>query len=294
MEAWLASDGLLSSVVGDRLVRTTPLNIMVEKDFYALEAITRRDAAILRMLLLREETPSSMRRTHGKLVAHFQRVSEVLEKVRSHPDTSAKDNAYARKVAIEIEERLHGQIEEDALPILSALRRKDRTVIHSDSCAISFFNFVSQQYMRTKAMRDGIEGGLREMFGRATARRIRNVYCHCIANNLGGSLYVDRHNFELVFVEPPPGRGLVTGDQPLVNLLATEDGRVPREMALYYPLAPKLGLILAPSAMDLASILPDVNGSRVTELNDRITRRSERFLVAESDSDLLPYVAGVP
>ena len=65
-------------------------------------------------------------------------------------------------------------------------------------------------------------------------------------------------------------------------------------MALYYPRSSEAGLILAPSAMDLASILPDVNGSRVTELNDRITRRSERFLVAESDSDLLPYVAGVP
>lgn len=277
-------------MVGDRLVRTTPLNIMVERDFYRLEAITRHDASILKTMLLREETPSSMRRTHEKLVAQFQLLSEVLEKVRCHPDTSVEDKAHARNIAIEIEERLHGQIEEDAVPVLRALRSQDRTVIHSDAHAISFFNFVSQQYMRTKAMRDRIESGLRTTFGRGTARRIRNVYCHCIANNLGGSLYVDRHNFELVFVEPLPGQGLVTGDQPLVNLLATEDGTAPQEMVLYYPLTPKLGVILAPSAMDLASILPSVDGSRAAVLNDRIAKKSERFLVAESDTDLMPYL----
>ena len=180
------------------------------------------------------------------------------------------------------------------MPVLRALRDKDRTVIHSDATAVAFFNFVSQQYMRTKAMRDRLEGGLRTMFGRPVARRIRNVYCHCIANNLGGSLYVDRHNFELVFVEPPPGRGLVTGDQPLVNLLASEDGRPPQEMVLYYPLAPSLGLIMTPREMDLASILPSVADSRVAELNDHIARKSERFLVAKSDSDLRPYLAAVP
>ena len=290
----MAPDGLLSSVVGDRLVRTTPLNITVQKDFYRLEAITRRDAAILRMLLLRKETPSSVRRAHGEFVARFQLVSETLEKIRGHPDTSAEDNAYAKKVAIEIEEQIHSQIEKDAVPVLRALRSKDPTVIHSNVYAISFFNFVSQQYMRTKVMRDRIEGGLRTMFGRATARRIRNVYCYCIANNLGGSLYVDRHNFELVFVDSPPGQGLLTGDQPLVNLLATEDGRAPQEMVFYYPLAPNTGLIVAPRATDLASILPSIGGPRVAELNARIARNSERFLVAESDSDLLPYLAGVP
>ena len=94
------------SAVGDRLVRTNPRNIMVERDFYRLDAIPRRYAEIPRMLLFREETSAAMRRTHGNFVVQFRLVSEVLEKVLGHLGASADDKAYARKVAIEIEERL--------------------------------------------------------------------------------------------------------------------------------------------------------------------------------------------
>ena len=68
--------------------------------------------------------------------------------------------------------------------------------------------------------------------------RIRHVYCHCIATNVGATLCRDRSDFELLFLRSPTSNGLITGDQPVVNLLATHDGTEPSELALYYPLFP--------------------------------------------------------
>ena len=248
LEAWQARDGLVSSLVGDKFVRTNPSNIMVERDFYRLHAITRRDVAMLRELLLREETPSALRRSHENLVAQFTRVSDVQEAVQGHPKVPSHAKASVRDMAIQIEERIHGGTEDAALPILRALRNKDRSVLHSDAAAFAFFNFVSQQYMRTKPTRDRIEAVLTEIMSPASAERIRHVYCHCIATNLGASLYVDRQEFELLFFDAPADQGLITGDQPLVNMLHTDDGNPPPEMVLYYPLSPILGMILAPKS----------------------------------------------
>ena len=291
LKAWQAPDGFVSSLRDEKLFRANPLNVMVETDFYRLDVITPRDVAALSVLLLRQETSESLRRLHEKLIAHFRLVWYVYESVQNHPNASSDDKARARDEAIQIEERIHAGIEADAVPVLRTLRNKDSSVIHSDETAITFFNFISQQYMRTKTMRDRIEDVLSEFVSPDTAQRIRHLYCHCIATNIGGSLYVDRKKFELVFVDTPRKRGLITGDQPLVNLLSTDDGTAPPEIALYYPLSPILGMILAPKDLAVAQRFAGEEASRIVYLNGLIARKSEHFLVADSASALEPYIA---
>lgn len=291
LEGWQAQDTLVSSLIGDKLVRTHPANIMVERDFYRVRAITPTDAVILRALLMREQTPSVVRQTHEKLIVHFEYISDVYSVVQRDPRFSSADKAIVQDAAINFEDRIHGGIEHDAVPILRALRNKDPSVIHSDATAFSFYNFMSQQYLRTKSMRNAIQRVLNEIMPPDTAERIRHVYCHCIATNLGASLYVDRKKFELLFVECPTERGLITGDQPVVNILGTDDDSAPLEIALYYPLSPTLGMFLAPKTLGMRSTVANLNASGIVELNDRIAWKSERFLAANSDGVLLPYVS---
>ena len=123
----------------------------------------------------------------------------------------------------------------------------------------------------------------------AAAARIRHLYCHCLATNLGASLYSDRKDFELLFVDAPADDRLITGDQPMVNILAKNDGAPPRELALYYPLSPALGMILAPKTLAMLPVVGEISAPRTAELNDLIARKSERFLVADSDSLLTRY-----
>ena len=291
LEGWHAHDMLVTSLVGDKLVRTKPRKIMVERDFYRLRAITPADAAVLRKLLMRKETPSALRRSHEKLIAQFQYLSDVHSVVQRNPRFSSADKAIVQDAAINFEDRIHGGIEHDAVPILRALRNKDPSVIHSDATAFSFYNFMSQQYFRTKSMRNAIQKVLNEIMPPDTAKRIRHVYCHCIATNLGASLYSDREKFELLYLQCPPEQTLITGDQPVVNILDTHDGTPPQDIALYYPLSPTLGMFLAPKALAMAATVADRSASEIDQLNDLIACKSERFLVANSDNPLLPYMS---
>ena len=140
------------------------------------------------------------------------------------------------------------EVEKSAKPILEALRNKDGNVIYSDDTAIPFFDFISHQFFRTKRKRDAIVEAAKGILPAENVQRIRNLLCYCYATNTGGSLYCDRHEFEITFLDCQADSEFITGDQPVVNILGDKDGRPPEELAFYYPLSPNLAMILAPKS----------------------------------------------
>ena len=290
LEAWQAQDNLVSSLIGDKLARTRPSNIMVQRDFYRVGALTSADVTTLRDLLLRDETSPALRDLHHNFINQFRLLAALDVIAQADPHLPSQHKVIVRDAVIEAEERIHRGIEQRAVPILSALRNEDPSVIHDNATSVDFFNYISHQYFRTKAIRDIIANGLRTLVPADTAERIRHVYCHCIATNVGATLYRDRHDFELLFLRSPTAQGLITGDQPVVNLLATHDGTEPSELALYYPLNPSLAMILSPKSLDLRPAIAGVAVPCVLELNELIAWKSARFLVARSENLLRPYI----
>ena len=290
LEGWRAQDTLVASLIGDKLTRTRPSNIMVQRDFYRVGALTSADVATLRALLLRDKTSPALRDLHRKFIKQFHMLATLDVIAQADPRLRSQHKLLARDAVIEAEERIHRGIEQHAVPILSALRNEDASVIHDTATSADFFNFISHQYFRTKAMRDTMANGLRTLVPADTAERIHHVFCHCIATNVGASLYCDRDDFELLFLRSPAPQCLITGDQPVVNLLATHDGTEPSEVALYYPLTPSLAMILSPKSLNLRPAIARVATPCFRELNDLIAWKSARFLVARSDSLLRPYI----
>ena len=172
---------------------------------------------------------------------------------------------------------------------LNALRNKDGNVIYSDDSAFSFFNFISQQFFRTKSKHDVVVESFEGLLPAENAQRIQNLICHCVATNIGGSLYCDRHGFEIIFLDCPAGSEFITGDQPVVNILTNRDGRPPEELAFYYPLSPNLAIILAPKSLDLRAVLTKFDIAATNELNDFIAWESRHFLIASSPDQLERY-----
>ena len=60
---------------------------------------------------------------------------------------------------------------------------------------------------------------------------------------LGHSLYLRSDEYRNLILENEAGQSFITGDQPVLNLLAPEEG-VPQELALYYPLSPRRAFLL--------------------------------------------------
>ena len=253
---------------------------MVERDFYKLPSITKADADFLKAFI-RLTGPAELREIHSNLSMALERIATANQFIQSLEGTSTAEKRSAQSAVIEIIDNLHGQIEQSAIAYLEELRQKKTDFINNDDSAILFFHFIAHQYFRTKRIREAISSALLEIFPDHGFDRLKDIVCYIAAVNVGYSLYADRKDLDLIFLENSNDFGFITGDQPVVNLMGTGDGRETKDLALYYPLSPHLSCIVAPKEYELRTNLPTVK-----ELNDLIAWRSRGFLVADSNAVL--------
>ena len=259
---------------------------MVERDYYKLSRITRADLSFLKALI--ESTDSeALIQSHRNLVATFAHIASANELIQQSNRLSTADKRRAQAVVVETEENLQQQVEGDAKPLLDQLRQKRTSFITNYEAAMTFSHFIAQQYLRTKRIRESIG---KELAARDCAH-LKHIVCHIGAVNVGGSLFVDRADFDIIFLESNDDAGFVTGDQPVVNLLGTGDSRETSELAFYYPLSPSLSCVLAPKASGLRS--SDISTGTVEDLNDLMAWESSEFLVAHTD-DVLQHILSKP
>ena len=290
LEAWQNEDGLVHcSRRGKILPPTNPKNLMVERDFYKLSRITKEDAILLKAFI--QSTEATLRQSHRNLIAALAHIANSNDLIQNSDRTSLDEKRYAQGLAIEMEEQLQGQIEQGALPILEELRHKRNEFVNVDRTAIQFFHFLAHQYFRTKHIREAIGEELAQISPNHDFARLSNIVCHIGAVNVGGSLFVDRNQFDIVFLDDGDDVGFITGDQPVVNLLGTGDGSETTELALYYPLSPSLSCLVVPKELKLRSV--DIPGEILKELNDLIAWESRSFWVASSNG-ILQHIVSKP
>ena len=280
LEAWQRDDGLVRcSRKGRLLPPTRPKRLMVERDYYALSTITRADMSFLKAII--ESTDSeALVQSHRNLIATFAHIASANELIQRSNRLSTADKRRAQAVVVGTEESLQQQIEGDAKPFLDQLRQKQTGFITNYETAMTFFHFIAQQYFRTKRIRESIGKEL----GARDYSHLKHVVCHIGAVNVGGSLFVDRADFEIIFLESSDNASFVTSDQPVVNLLGTGDSRETSDLAFYYPLSPNLSCVIAPKAFGLQS--SDIPAETVEDLNDLMAWESSDFLVACTDDVL--------
>ena len=284
LEARQNEDGFIHcSRNGTMLPATNPRNIMAERDFYKLPHITKADVNFLKVFI-GSTGVAVLRGSHRNLVGELAYVARANELIQSSDRTSTVEKRYVQDVVIEIEEKLQGQIEQDALPLLEELRKKRSGFVIVDEMAITFFHFLAHQYFRTKRIRAAIAEEFSIIGPDHDWARLTNIVCHIGAVNVGASLFVDRNEFDIIFLDDRDDVGFITGDQPVVNLMGTGDSRKTTELALYYPLAPDLSCLVVPRERKLHSL--DIHGAIVEELNDLVAWESSSFLVASSNGIL--------
>ena len=284
LEAWQDQCGLVHfSRNGEIHRQSKPTNVMVARDTYKLPRITQTDVRFLELFIERT-SHAGLRASHRELVANWARISHENELIKNNAGASDEDRRYVEGLVIDAEEMLQADTEEIALPILAALRQNRIDFLNNYDESMLFFHFIAHQYFRTEPVREGIGEALVQASPDHDFGRLRNIICYIGAVNVGGSLFVDRNEFDIVFEENRCDLGFITGDQPVVNLLGNGDGRETKELAFYYPLSPQLSCVLAPKTYGFRS--GSISSDIVQELNTLIAWKSKQFLVANSDTDL--------
>ena len=287
LSQWKDSNGLVWCLRGETLFQTNPINVMVERDFYRLTFLTKKDIFLLRALLLAKANSSSLRELHESLIHRFTVVAQLNERIHTNAEASAEDENSVRRAVIEAEEWLQSGAENDFIPVFERVLARDDKILDADETALSLIYFLCMQYFRTKNMRERIIEALDGDIFRESAKRISPLLCHCAAVNVGQSLYLDRQTLEIILVEGPAGGEFITGDQPVVNILAKGDGTPPEEIAFFYPLCPHLALILAPKAMKFGNRCFACDHEMQQSLNDLIAANARESIVASGKSTLM-------
>ena len=257
----------------------------MERDFYKLVPLTKEDIQFFEYWL-KEKCETGMRGVNQSTFDAFKKVANGNMIIQGMKNPTDEEKSHSLKLMIELEDNLHGDIENRAISIIRELRQERLDFLDDQASAINFFQFIAHQYFRTKRMRERIGETLSTLSSGYDFSRLRHVFCYCFADNFGASLFVDRKKLKIAFLKDRNNR-LITGDQPIVNL-ARKESMKHDDVALYYPLCPNLAVLVSIKKLQRRSI--EVSNEVAKQLNEAIAANANQFLVGASKALLKEFI----
>lgn len=151
---------------------------------------------------------------------------------------------------------------------------------------MDFLYVLSLQYFRTVKMREGlsnIPGYVPGHYPRRTAAVLNHIH----ATNVGAGLYRERKAYRIVFLGNVTAIPFIAGDQPVINML---DPKATDDLELYYPLAPRLAMVLTKEAVNFPDRTRNVTRFEVERYNYAIYSRSDDQVYSNDQSYLRSLV----
>lgn len=253
-----------------------------ERDFYRIQDMTDEDIALIHAVCVAPMEQPIQRKAAEKWIFEFNRLREIrrgLEAIGMDA-TSAMEPAY-----IEAEERLHGEIERAALPLVDRLIASEKFCLSDDEDYMVFVHFLMTQYFRTSRML----GSMRRAMGprlEGTLERSMGALRHIFATAAGFTLYAERTTMKAHLLLNDTHVPLITGDQPVINMLAVDlpDGVIVEDCEFYYPLSPQKTLVILEDDRFSSGRIGDPRVAK--EFNRLIALSAERQVYAAAEADL--------
>jgi Protein of unknown function (DUF4238) len=292
LEPW-TTDGAIWCRQDGRIFSTGTRAVAVETDFHVLPELTPVDVQALAIWLSRltpmvQEACAPVVNTLLLPVAVPQRLQGA--------DAATRERArqFVERFRAEAVESFHTHVEGNAIPLLARARQGDLSFYGDDEGAARFLHFLALQFMRTKGPQQRA-GELGEDPTGLDLARVWNIVTPMFATAHGVVLFSERKRRTLTRIANETGVPFITGDQPVVNLLASPSrDRDVDAVSLYYPIGPDSALLL--SDEDKPPLYPATGLSRgqASELNERLAQACHRQVFAASKASLeaLPECVG--
>ncbi len=283
-KAWCLQNG--------QVFETNVINVAVVRDFYKLRDLTDGDIFLIRALMKDSPPPAK------QVLENFISMFGTFGRFRANPLVANNTELLALldREVITMEENFHTQLEGNIRPILDAIRRKDLSFYDDPDLCGQFCHFLSLQNLRTRGVQH-------RLFAKAakphaeSLKRAWNVLRHMMAVNAGGSLMLERKTRPLILLENGTDVPFITGDQPVINLLSPGSGEPPKLLPFYYPVSPRLVVILDEAHERTGYSAGLVSPDQATALNRRVQAASHTQVfgssrdVLDSLSQLSPHEA---
>lgn len=247
-----------------KIFKSGLMGVGQERYFYKLKELTKAEIEFIKVLIGQDKRPLIRDLNHG-WIDFFNQVFKIRDLFASQGTSHPELDKILDVLVHNFEEDFHGKIESDSIKFLEMLYRKDLSFYDNDDELIGFLFFICQQYFRTQ----NIDSKVRKSIGSFKGFNVDamwSVLRHTRATSVGFSLYQDRSDFRPVLIENSSNLPFVTGDQPIINThaIGLSHEEAPLELEFYYPLTPKLALLLTSN--------PDLNRKQIVSIDeDKVT-----------------------
>jgi Protein of unknown function (DUF4238) len=257
----------------------TPV-LAVQRDFYKLHNLTGEDIALIKLLFANGHPLS--KRNHARLLNMLIAPFRLAEQVK-HPQDRVAMDRFLDDHASNVLEEYHAGIEASFIPLLECALNRDISFYNDERC-IPFLYYLCTQYMRTKGIKErSIERCNADKS--ADLSRVWNVLIHMFAENISAGLFQERKRRKLVLVHSRTNMPFITGDQPAINLKASGP-HSPESLSIYYPISPKLALLLGDVDKEPMFGAEGITAAQVSTLNEKLFEASYQQVFAQSEQAL--------
>lgn len=279
LEAWEVDSRVCCRLDG-KVKCINAVNLGVENDFYKLPDLNDAELAFVKMFA--ESMPAHGQKVFKGFIESFTAHSWLKTLMGSASRGSPEVRQALKAYQSNMEEEWHTAIEHSAIPILAAVRRCDISFYRDSEQATVFMYYLALQLSRTRKLRDSLvefpnQHGI-------NGAKVGQIIAHFGAVNLGANLYIRRQDDPITLIVNSSDMGLITGDQPVVNLYSGSE-RSKTELALYYPVSPTHAILLGNLDSDVPIPLWNVDNDQVRRLNRLILSQSHKMAFARSAAD---------
>lgn len=274
----------------NKIFSTSAKNLGVKDYFYQQYNLTRGDIYYLGKIT-DLATDHKLREINKSWVNYTVSYLEILNKLNSNTEIQ---NQYSdeilefSKYSKQFWEGYHTQLETQALPLLKRIKKITNIKISREE-KIELINFITNQYFRTKNMKntivsiyDSYSGDLPKEISDWNQERTWPIESIIFSQNVASSIINQLDNYKFSIIENCTDVQFITGDQPVINLKSSYDDSI----EFYYPLSPNRSLRLAVSEEKDDFKNENISSLEVHYFNQKIINKSEEQ-VYSNDIDLL-------
>lgn len=282
LRPWAASEQIWCVMAGKEPFRAALMKVGQERDFYRVQDMTDADIALIHAALVAPMNHEIQRIAAERWISEFNFLRGMR---RQFKDMGIDATSALEPLYIEAEEKLHGEIERNALPLLERLIAADEFCLTDEDDYITFAHFLMTQYFRTSRMLGNMRRGMDTRFV-GTLERSMGALRHIMATAAALTLCAERATIKPYILVNDTHVPLITGDQPIINMLAVDlpaDTMV-QDCEFYYPLSPDHALVILRDERFSSGRISEPQVAQ--EFNRLIALSAERQAYAAAESDL--------
>ena len=271
---------------GEIIGPTKPRRVLARRDFYEAPVLTVQDICVLSTFVAQNIQSENARPMAEVILEGALFHSTLKTLVLPSPHLSKEEKKLLSDALKDNEERRLAKSEGRAKAVVERLLAGDADVLMDSKWGLNFFEFLGDMAFRGHGVREQFaQRGLLSDGGAAILARIVSANLTCIH-------FFDRQGHPVTILRNETERGFVTSDNPVVNILAPQEDRIPEddEYALYFPLSPSRALIMPPWKQRFTC--ETATEELVASLNAWITRNNHETLVARCHDDLVAALEG--